>query len=109
MKYAPFSVTEVYMKAKLLFYQELHVLNIPFSLLLGFLGLSISGDFLVSFGLSLLTGGFLLSLYFYEKRYKANYYFYFNKGLSRLNLVLSAYSLNVLLLLILLLLKNLLL
>ena len=94
------------MKAKLLYYQELHVINVPFSILLGFLGFQISGGFLVSFGLSLLTGGFLLSLYFYEKRYKTNYYFYFNKGLSRLNLILSAYSINVLLLLILLLVKN---
>lgn len=51
------------------------------------------------FLLSFMTGGFLLSLYFYEKRYKARYYFYFNKGLSRPFLIGAIYAVNTLLLL----------
>jgi len=47
--------------------------------------------FLNTFWCSLFTGGFLLSLFFYELRYKRQYYFYYNKGYSKLRLITLTY------------------
>jgi len=66
---------------------------------MGMLGLTEKDGFFKSFGLSFMTGGFLLSLYFYEKRSKNRYYFYYNKGFSRPKLIAYAYAINVLLML----------
>jgi hypothetical protein len=42
----------------------------------------------------ILTGGFLLSGSYYEMRRKNEYYFYYNLGISKIKLILSAYLLN---------------
>ena len=78
------------MKAILLFYTELSLFNVPFSLVAGLL----SGNFWFGFGLSLVSGGMMLSVYFYENN-KEKYFFYFNKGISKQKLLVSAFILNV--------------
>lgn len=94
------------MKLILLYYKELLSFNLPFSLIVGMLGLTTKNGFFQGFMLSFMTGGFLLSLYFYEKRYKAQYYFYFNKGFSRLRLIAYVYAVNMLLMLIYFIIKS---
>lgn len=49
--------------------------------------------FLNTFWVSLFTGGFLLALFLYDLRYKRQYYFYYNKGFSKLRLILLSYLL----------------
>lgn len=75
------------------YYKDTHQVNIPFSLLMGvsgaFLGKSFWPAFVSTFSLSLLTGGLLLSLYFYQLQYKEQYYFYHNRGLSKIHLILA--------------------
>ena len=78
------------MKAILLFYTELSLFNVPFSLVVGLL----SGNFWFGFGLSLVSGGMMLSVYFYENKIE-KYFFYFNKGISKRKLLVSAFILNV--------------
>ena len=78
------------MKAILLIYTELSLFNVPFSLVVGLL----SGNFWFGFGLSLLSGGMMLSVYFYENN-KEKYFFYFNKGISKRKLLVAAFILNV--------------
>lgn len=85
------------MKAILLFYIELSLFNVPFSVVAGLL----SGDFWFGFGLSLVSGGMMLSVYFYENN-KEKYFFYFNKGISKRKLLLWAFILNVGVLLVIL-------
>ncbi|MTI32555.1 hypothetical protein [Xanthovirga aplysinae] len=101
------------LKIVLHFYKDLQKFNLPFSLFVGFLGVmasnetSIIDNYFTAFSLSLLSGGFALSLFFYELRFKENYYFYLNRGLSRFELYISVFGLNGLLVLFLLGIKNL--
>lgn len=81
------------MKAILLFYIELSLFNVPFSLVIGLL----SGDFWLGFGLSLVSGGMILAAYFYKKE---KYFLYFNKGISKWKLFVTAFVLNVALILL---------
>jgi len=91
------------MKMLLHYYKAIHSFNIPFSLLAGLLGLmehdKLSG-FLRAFTLSLFTGGFALSVFFFGLAYENRYYFYYNKGFSKLQLIGGAYLLNVAMLLV---------
>lgn len=91
------------------YYASLHSFNIPFSILVSLFGLigphkleNVSQNFFIS----LLTGGFLLSVFFYGLVYKNRYYFYYNKGYSKVKLISQAYLLNLLPLLIYILIKN---
>ena len=77
-------------KAILLFYTELSLFNVPFSLVVGVL----SGNFWIGFNLSLVSGGMMLAVYFYEN-YRERYFFYFNKGISKRKLLVAASILNV--------------
>lgn len=81
------------MKAILLFYIELSLFNVPFSLVVGLL----SGNFWLGFGLSLVSGGMMLAAYFFERE---KYFLYFNKGISKVKLLVSASILNVCIVLI---------
>lgn len=87
------------MRAFFHFYKEIQYFNIPFSLVVAVFGMIGSEDmlqgFVFTFFLSLLSGGYLLSLYFYELRNKKRYYFYYNKGFSRLTLVLYCFLCNL--------------
>lgn len=95
------------MKMVLLYHKKLLSFNLPFSLFVGIMGVKITGGFFLSFWLSLMTGGFLLSFYFYEIRYKMEYYFFLNKGYSRLKLILYSYLLNTIFIILFILIKNL--
>ncbi|NIG53007.1 hypothetical protein [Chitinophaga sp. Cy-1792] len=49
-----------------------------------------------AFVIAMLTGGFLLSLFLFERRRKNQYYFYHNKGYSKFQLIGFAYGINLL-------------
>ena len=86
------------MKMLFHYYRSIHSFNIPFSLLAGLLGLmghDKLGGFLKAFMLSLFTGGFALSVFFFGLAYENRYYFYYNKGFSKVQLIGGAYLLNV--------------
>jgi len=86
------------MKMLFHYYKAIHSFNIPFSLLAGLFGLmghDKMGGFLYGFILSLFTGGFLLAVFFFGLAYENRYYFYYNKGFSKLQLIGGAYLLNV--------------
>lgn len=90
------------MKILCYYYKSLHSFNIPFSVLLGCQGLLSSNKaegFLRSFIVALFTGGFLLSVFFYGLKYEKRYYFYYNKGFSKIQLIGFSYLVNVVLLL----------
>jgi hypothetical protein len=53
----------------------------------------------------LLTGSFILALYFYEQRYQNQYYFYHNLGISKMGLIVGSYLFNVALVILLFFLK----
>jgi hypothetical protein len=82
------------------YYRILLSVNIPFSFVFGYLyGVA---AFLVSF----CTFGVLLSAFFFEMYYKQRYYFYFNKGFSKLKLISFSFLGNVLLVIFYLLIKK---
>jgi len=43
----------------------------------------------------IMTGGFLLSAYYFEITRKNEYYFYYNLGLSKIKLLLITYDLHI--------------
>lgn len=43
----------------------------------------------------LMTGGFLISVFYFELTRKNEYYFYYNLGISKIKLLLSAYLLHL--------------
>ncbi|MCX2738588.1 hypothetical protein [Pontibacter anaerobius] len=97
------------LKLYFLYHKSLMSFSIPFSLLIGVVSMAFSEEmaigFINSFSLSLLTGSFILSLYFYEQRYQHQYYFYHNLGISKAGLILGSYLFNLALALLLFTLK----
>lgn len=97
------------LKLLLHYYKSLLRFNLPFSLLASLTGFMFPNQFLTGmingFSLSLLTGGFILTLYLFEQRYSSQYFFYYNNSLSKVYLIAAAYSINVLLVLLLFALK----
>lgn len=53
------------------------------------------GIFIRIFCFSFMSAGFLMSLLYQELSHKTEYYFYYNKGISRFNLVSASALLNV--------------
>ncbi|MCH7402240.1 hypothetical protein ACFOUP_18460 [Belliella kenyensis] len=88
------------MKNILLYYREINSFNLPFSILIGFLFLVLDENFLRGFMLSFISGGMFIALYLFEKRYKEKYYFYFNRGYSKLKLIAYTQVFNVLIFII---------
>ncbi|RAU83785.1 hypothetical protein [Pontibacter arcticus] len=82
---------------------------LPFTLLVSILSLAFAEHriigFINAFSISLLTGSFILALYFYEQRYQNQYYFYHNQGISKMGLIVGAYLFNVALVFVLFILK----
>ncbi|MFD2246106.1 hypothetical protein [Pontibacter ruber] len=87
------------LKLHLHYYKGLQSFGLPFSLLAGVVSMAFSEHkligFINAFSLNLLTGSFILALYFFEQRYSGQYFFYHNLGLSKLSLVIGAYLINV--------------
>lgn len=87
------------MRVLLYYFKEVTKFNILFSLVIGFWGLmgsdSIVHGFLRGFMLTFFTGGFFLAVYIYEIRNSKQYFYYYNKGFSKLRLIGSAYILNL--------------
>ena len=46
--------------------------------------------------ISLPTGGFILALFFYQISRKNEYYFFYNMGLSRIQLMIGSYVIHIL-------------
>ena len=87
------------LKLRLHYYRVLQNFNLPFSLFVSLTGLMFSQHVLPrminAFSLSLLTGGFILSVYLFEQLYSGQYYFYHNFGLSKVDLITSAFLFNL--------------
>ena len=82
------------------YYKTIQVVNVPFSFVFGVIfGID---AFLICF----CTFGLVLSVFYFELFYKQQYYFYFNKGLSRSQLIGSSFLGNVILTILLVALKN---
>lgn len=78
------------LRLALLFYKEFQSLNLPISLFFALVTIAeaeriITHLFLVTFVLQI-TGGFALTAFVFESRFKNRYFFYYNWGLSRLQL-----------------------
>jgi hypothetical protein len=50
---------------------------------------------LLSFIIIFLTGGFLLSFFYFELSRKNEYYFYYNMGITKIKLLIMAYMLHL--------------
>ncbi|NEM99523.1 hypothetical protein [Pontibacter burrus] len=89
------------LKLYLHYHRRLLAFNLPFSLLVSVVSMAISAKGMIGlingFSLSLLTGSFVLSVYFYGQRYGQQYYFYHNMGISKQELIVSAFLLNAML------------
>lgn len=81
-----------------LYYKKSLSVNIMFSLVVAGIGSGMGHGFLLLFGLSFITAGYLLSIYLYELGHTRQYYLYYNKGISKLQLITSTFLLNGLLL-----------
>lgn len=92
------------------FNKVLYYFNLPFSLFLSLSGLLLHQDAVTglvhAFSISLLTGGFFISVYLFEKRYNKQYFFYYNAGISKAELIIGAFISNLAIVLILLFLKS---
>jgi hypothetical protein len=79
------------------YFRSVQRFNILFSVVTGVFSYVGGGRsitlFLSTFWLSLFSGGFLLALFFYDLRYKQQYYFYYNKGFSKRRLIVLSYLL----------------
>jgi len=96
-------------KPYFIYYRSLASFSLPFALLSGIVSLAFTKNMLIgfinAFSVSLLTGSFLLALFFYEQRYPNQYYFYYNLGISKVGLIVGSYLINVALVIILFILK----
>tara|TARA_R110002072_G_scaffold216077_1_gene373356 strand:- start:316734 stop:317015 length:282 start_codon:yes stop_codon:yes gene_type:complete len=82
------------MRSLFLFYKQIHSFNIPFSLAIAALAYSQGGSFDIYFFLTVLTLGYMLSLYFFEVWYSNQYFFYYNLGLGKVKLFSFCFGIN---------------
>ena len=80
------------LKLLIVFYKSTLTVNITSSVLLCIVGYP---DILLAFGICFLSGGSILSLLFLEISKQNEYYFYYNKGLSKWTLLLSCFIINL--------------
>lgn len=81
------------------FHKSTVILNLVFSVVLSLIVFPL---FFTVLPISLMTGGPILSLFYKEISHKNEYYFYYNRGISKINLIITSMFLNVLTVLILL-------
>lgn len=77
------------------FYKSTLVLSIGSSFLIGVLGFMNLRSFFAPFGICLLSGGTVISLLHKEIAKQQEYYFYYNKGLSKLTLIVACVCTNL--------------
>ncbi|WP_299825503.1 hypothetical protein [uncultured Pontibacter sp.] len=87
------------LQLRLHYYKVLQSFNLPFSLFVSLFGLMFSQHVLPrminAFSLSLLTGGFIISVYMFGQLYNNQYYFYHNMGISKTSIIASAFLFNL--------------
>ena len=82
------------------YYRTIQQVNIPFSFVFGFLyGID---AFLICF----CTLGLLLSAFYFELYYKQQYYFYYNRGFSKVKLIVLSFLANLVLAIMFFTIKN---
>ena len=96
----------VMIKACLHYSKDLLFLNFVFSIFVALTGWAAGLDPVRTFCLFLVTGGMFLSSYFYGRQRGHQYYFFYNLGISRTVLYVSAFGVDVLLAALLMMLKN---
>ena len=74
------------------FYKDQILLNALASICLGFLTYPVFKEY--GFPISFMSGGFILSIGYYEIAKQKQYYFYYNRGLSKIHLYLSSLLMN---------------
>jgi hypothetical protein len=78
-------------------YWTFHKSTLTLNLLFSFaISLILAELFFKVLPISIMTGGPLLSLFYKEISRKNEYYFYYNRGISKLNLIVVSMALNVL-------------
>ncbi len=84
------------------FSKEIFRFNLIISVAIGFFGIFAGGSpttsltgFFSFFSFSLFTGGFLFAIYFYSLKYHKRYYFYYNLGLTKIQLISAAWLFNL--------------
>jgi hypothetical protein len=78
-------------------YWTFHKSTLALNLLFSFaISLILAALFFKVFPISIMTGGPLLSFFYKEIARKNEYYFYYNRGISKLNLIVVSMALNVL-------------
>jgi hypothetical protein len=79
------------MKLRYLYYKEIFKINLLISICIGVVFLAFG---YYGFPISFMTAGYFLSILYFETSKHDQYYFYYNKGLSRLDLYLSGLLIN---------------
>ncbi|MBS1602257.1 MAG: hypothetical protein JST42_06280 [Bacteroidetes bacterium] len=79
------------------YHLDIQRINIPYSFLAGLAGYATGLNFFTSFIVSLVTGGYFLASYLFDRNRKHEYYFYYNKGFSRAGLIAYSWLLDGLL------------
>ena len=73
------------------YYKGLFLLNLAISICLGLLCIGIGS---YGFPICFLTGGYFISILYYENSKQNQYYFYYNRGLSKQNLYITSLVFN---------------
>ncbi len=76
----------------LFFFSRLFINNLVISLLFSLVDINL---FFMTLGLSIITIGFLFSIYYNELTHKNEYYFYYNRGISKVKLIVFAEFINI--------------
>lgn len=84
------------MKLVLFYWKRLLMFNLPLSVFVALLAMAFPyANFMNSFTAAATVFGFFLSVYIFDTRYKNSYYFFYNKGFSKLKLIVSAFLFNL--------------
>ena len=77
------------------YYKNCLVVNLLVSLMGAVISAPMGYRFPASLAMIFITAGYLFSIYLYDLRYQHQYFFYFNKGISRVELMLYTFILNL--------------
>jgi hypothetical protein len=80
------------LKLLIIFYKSTLLLSIACGLMLGAINFNM---FFIAFGFGFLSAGSVISITYKEISKQHEYYFYYNKGISKFTLILSCVVLNL--------------